>query len=155
MARVTPGARGTGHAVFVVAVLAFQVWFAVDTWRASARVENLMLVLPLTGVALLLGGVILLGIVRSSATPAPDDVPRPIDPRIPLLMLALCAYLGGLLAVGFDLPTFLFLAVSIWLLGERNLWAILIFSVAVTGFCVFGLRAMVSVPVPTLLFPGG
>ncbi len=155
MEKVTLEARGYGHAAFVIAVVAFHFWFAMDAWRASSSLENLMFVVPLTIVAFALGALILVGIFRGAADRPPDDVPRPIDPRIPLLMLALCAYLGGLVSTGFDISTFLFLCASLWLLGERRLWVILLYGSALTAFCVFGLREMVSVPVPTILFPGG
>jgi len=155
MDKVTLEARGYGHAAFVLAVVAFHLWFALDAWRASSSLENLMLVVPLTAVALALSAFILAGILRSAADPPDEDVPRPVDPRIPLLMLALCAYLGGLMSTGFDVSTFLFLCASLWLLGERRIWVILLYGGALTAFCVFGLREMISVPVPTILFPGG
>ena len=145
---------GFGHAALVISILAFHVWFTIDAWQASAKFENLMLVVPLTGLAFVLGLFILFGIVRRGALRHPEDIPRPIDRRIPLLMLALCAYVAGLITVGFDLSTFLFLAISLWLLGERRTWLILVYSATITAFCVFGLRAMVSIPVPTLLISG-
>ena len=141
-----------GHATFVVFVICFHVWFLIDVWGVSSRIEHLMFVVPLASVAFGLGAFILISLYKSLDSQTSQVNPKPIDVRIPLIMSALCAYLVGMVFVGFDLSTFLFLSCSLWLMGERRLWVILFYSFALTVFCVFGLREMVSLPVPTFFF---
>ena len=141
-----------GHATFVVFVICFHVWFLIDAWGVSTRIEHLMFVAPLAFVAFGLGAFILISLYKSLDSQTSQVKPKPIDIRIPLIMFALCAYLVGMVFVGFDLSTFLFLSCSLWLMGERRLWVIFFYSFALTVFCVFGLREMVSLPVPTFFF---
>ena len=141
-----------GHAIFVVFVIVFHVWFLIDVWGVSSRIEHLMFVVPLAFVAFALGVFILISLLGSLGPRSSQINRRPIDIRIPLIMVALCAYLMGMVFVGFDLSTFLFLSYSLWLMGERRLWVIFVYSLALTVFCVFGLREMVSIPVPTFFF---
>ena len=141
-----------GHAIFVVFVIVFHVWFLIDVWGVSSRIEHLMFVVPLAFVAFALGAFILISLLASPGTQSSQINLRPIDIRIPLIMVALCAYLVGMVFVGFDLSTFLFLSYSLWLMGERRFWLICFYSLALAVFCVFGLREMVSIPVPTFFF---
>ena len=141
-----------GHAIFVVFVIVFHVWFLIDVWGVSSRIEHLMFVAPLAFVAFALGAFILISLLGSPQPQSSQINLRPIDIRIPLIMVALCAYLVGMVFVGFDLSTFLFLSYSLWLMGERRLWLIFFYSLALAVFCVFGLREMVSIPVPTFFF---
>ena len=141
-----------GHAIFVVFVIFFHVWFLIDVWGVSSRIEHLMFVVPLAFVAFALGAFILISLLGSLGPQSSQINLRPIDIRIPLIMVALCAYLVGMVFVGFDLSTFLFLSYSLWLMGERRLWLIFFYSLALAVFCVFGLREMVSIPVPTFFF---
>ena len=141
-----------GHAIFVVFVIVFHVWFLIDVWGVSSRIEHLMFVVPLAFVAFALGAFILISLLGSPRPQSSQINLRPIDIRIPLIMVALCAYLVGMVFVGFDLSTFLFLSYSLWLMGERRLWLIFFYSLALAVFCVFGLREMVSIPVPTFFF---
>mgnify|MGYP001409149073 FL=1 len=141
-----------GHAIFVVFVIVFHVWFLIDVWGVSSRIEHLMFVVPLAFVAFVLGAFILISLLGGLGPQSSQINLRPIDIRIPLIMVALCAYLVGMVFVGFDLSTFLFLSYSLWLMGERRLWLIFFYSLALAVFCVFGLREMVSIPVPTFFF---
>ena len=113
-----------GHAIFVVLVIVFHVWFLIDVWGVSSRIEHLMFLVPLAFVASALGTFILFSLLGSRVPRSSQINLRPIDIRIPLIMVALCAYLVGMVFVGFDLSTFLFLSYSLWLMGARRLWLI-------------------------------
>ena len=140
-----------GHLAFVAAVLIFLAWFAVDTWRISSQLQNLMLVVPVAAAGWLVGLYVATDVILRPGRSAPDDSAT-TDLRIPLFMLAVCAYVAALSLTGFDIATFLFLATALYLLGERSLMPVLGYSLAMTAFAVYGLREMVTVPVPTLLF---
>jgi hypothetical protein len=94
-----------------------------------------MFVVPLAFVAFALGAFILISLLGSPGAQSSQINLRPIDIRIPLIMVALCAYLVGMVFVGFDLSTFLFLSYSLWLMGERRLWLICFYSLALAVFC--------------------
>mgnify|MGYP007134769632 CR=1 FL=1 len=46
-------------------VITFHCWFLFDAWLASKKFENLMLVAPLAIVAFVVGGIILVGAIKS------------------------------------------------------------------------------------------
>ena len=52
-----------GHAIFVVFVIGFHVWFLIDVWGVSSRIEHLMFAVPLAFVAFALGAFILISCV--------------------------------------------------------------------------------------------
>ena len=139
-----------GHLAFVFFVITFHCWFLFDAWLASKKFENLMLVAPLAIVAFVVGGIILVGAIKSLNLSSMQNKLTPIDLRIPLLMLLLCAYFFGLLFLTFDISTFLFLVTSLIILGERRTWVIVVYSLVTTTVSVFGLKFMISVPVPTI-----
>jgi len=142
-----------GHVVFVLSSLAFILWFLADAWRASDAFENLMLIVPLTIISVATGFAILVAMLLKWLKGAGDDVLAPIDLRIPAFMLLVVAYVAGLIYTGFDLATFFFILSGLWLLGERNYTIAVIYSATLTALVVFGLREIISIPVPTLLFP--
>tara|TARA_B100000767_G_C19709035_1_gene511886 strand:- start:363 stop:809 length:447 start_codon:yes stop_codon:yes gene_type:complete len=139
-----------GHLAFVFFVISFHCWFLFDAWLASKKFENLMLVVPLATVACVVGGIILVGAIRSSNLSSMENKLASIDSRIPFLMLLLCAYFFCLLFLTFDIATFLFLVTSLIILGERRTWIIVVYSLITTIVSVFGLKFMISVPVPTI-----
>jgi putative tricarboxylic transport membrane protein len=141
-----------GHVALVVAVLGFTLWFLHDTWTASRRPQNLMLVLPVAMLSVVVGIAIIGGMILRWRRNLADGPLPAIDLRIPGLMLLVGAYVAGLLVTGFDLATFLFMASCLWLLGERNHLLVIGYSAAVTVVAVYGLREIVSLPLPTLLF---
>jgi len=76
-----------------------------------------------------------------------------LDWRVPVLMVLVGLYVLIVVTVGLaDLATFVFVAVSLMLLGERRPWAVGAYSAAFTVAVVGGLKVMLSYDVPTLLF---
>jgi len=142
-----------GHVAFVMATLIFVLWFLQDAWRASDRFENLMLIVPVA-VLVVATCVAILGSValRHRQGLRGEELP-PVDLRIPAFMLLVAGYVVGMLFTGFDLATFLFMISCLWLLGERNYLLGVAYSAIITAIAVFGLREMISLPIPTILFP--
>ena len=140
-----------GHSAFIIFVIAFHIWFLLDVQSASNKFENLMLIIPLVTASLIIGLGILVGIVREpTSVSGQNNLPK-IDRRIPLLMIVLCFYFFGLLFLTFDIATFLFIFFSLIILGERKIWVGILYSIIATAIFVFGLKFMISVPVPTVL----
>ena len=117
----------------------------------SNKFENVMLIIPLVTASLIIGLGILVGVVREpTSLSGQNNLPK-IDRRIPLLMIVLCFYFLGLLFLTFDIATFLFIFFSLIILGERKIWVGILYSIISTAIFVFGLKFMISVPVPTVL----
>ena len=140
-----------GHLAFIIFVIAFHFWFLLDVQSASNKFENLMLIIPLVTASLITGLGILVGVVRESTSLSGQNNLPKIDRRIPLLMIVLCFYFFGLLFLTFDTATFLFIFFSLIILGERKIWVGILYSIIATAIFVFGLKFMISVPVPTVL----
>lgn len=145
---------------FATAIAAWCAWYCADAWAATADVENLILILPAAGVALVLYAVIARGCMRAGIPREARSPPRrkPLDPAIggkiagTMAMLMLLAFLGPL--VGFDVATFLYILVMLLLLGERRP---LVLALAPLLFCIaeiWGFNSILSIPLPMLLIPG-
>ncbi len=143
-----------GHVAAVLAMTGFIVWFLNDSWSRSARPQNLMLILPVAAVSVLVGLSILAGTLVRYLRGTGDERLQPVDVRIPGFMLLVAVYVAGLLYTGFDVATFVFVLGCLWLLGERNHLLAVGYAAALTALTVYGLREIVSLPVPTLLFSG-
>jgi putative tricarboxylic transport membrane protein len=139
------GQRGS-EALLLAVVAGFAIWLAQDAARRSPSFENLVLVVPVA--VLLVGLSLMLAIAawRRPAEPGSGGV---------LKVLALLALLVGLVAgldtIGFDISSFLFLVAATWLLGERNLLRILLFSAITTAAVVLSLEFMLPFEMNNLL----
>lgn len=71
-------------------------------------------------------------------------------------MLAMGAMLGlyvfGLNVVGFDVASFVFMVASMLLCGERRPLALIAFPAILTFVTIYGFKALMPYPMPTLLF---
>ncbi|MYZ46587.1 tripartite tricarboxylate transporter TctB family protein [Propylenella binzhouense] len=148
------------HLAFLAAITACAALYMLDAWRVSHRVENLIVIVPFGAAAIVL---CLLIAARLLRTAEDDDTPaaaeaaeapgRALWPRImPLVVMALIgAYAFLLEIVGFDIVTFAFVALSLLVQGDRNLPRVLVFSAVFTFVVIWGSKAILSVPIPTLL----
>lgn len=148
-----------GHLAFVLAVAAFCAWYWFDTRASSASVQNLLVIQPAAIVALLLCAAIAIRTVRIERVQAPEGR-RPAasllrasgELRGALFAVLLGAYVAGVLFVGFDLATFIFLAGGMFVLGERRPAVLAGFSALLALALSYGFKVMLSVPVPTVVF---
>ena len=165
-------AGGVGHLVLLAGFSAFAIWYALDAWRAQAKVENMLLIGP---VALIVLGIMAFQAARQiirlrsearagggadSDGPlhAPEaDVGRVASLRArygaPLSAIGLGLYVIALPLIGFDVATAVFVMCNMLLQGERNPFIIAAFSLLVATLPVIAIEAMLSVPVPTLVLP--
>lgn len=141
-----------GHIVFVLSALAFILWFLADAFRALSAFQNLMLIVPVAVISVVTGAAILTAVLLKWRQGVADEVLPPVDLRIPAFMLLVVSYVIALAFTGFDLATFLFTLFGLLLLGERNYAVTVIYSAILTAVVVYGLREIISIPVPTLLF---
>jgi len=138
----------------ILALFVLSAWYLWDSWRASTHVYNLIFVLPLTLATLALCSVAFL---RELLAPSAAAVEAEQESEAGTLtaMSLFAGYVVTLPLLGFDVGTFVFLALFLWASGEKKWhWALgysLVFASAAALFFSY----MLPYPMPMLLLPGG
>ena len=153
--------RPRGHLALLAGFIVFVVWYLTDSIRASDQITNLLLIGPVSVLALAIAAGLLLRVSREeplppdkrndTAAPAPRE--RAWRHRYgPLAsMIAMVVYVGLLPWVGFDLATSCFVAANMWIYGERNPVLIMVYSVFLGIVVSATMKHLLFVPIPTLL----
>ena len=147
-----------GHMALAVSITLFCIWYLFDARTASPNIQNMLLIFPATILAIALFLVIVAqevkvsrvqGVEARSGASLSFHWPDLDRMRLPLFMGLLGVYVFTMEGVGFDLATFLFLALSLALQGERR-WIWLIgFSLVFALFVTWVFKAMIPEPIPT------
>lgn len=135
--------------LFVLLVLAaMTALYCYDAISASTHVYNLVMVLPLTVLVL---GLCLAQFVVAVRSGEPEaESAENVRDVLPVMML-FTAYVVSLNWLGFDIGTLLFMAVFLWMQGERR-WPWLIgYSVAFAFVLTYFFQQMLPYPMPTLI----
>lgn len=134
----------------LMALAGLAAWYCLDAYRASTHIVNLILILPVAVLLLMLCLLEFIGQLIGKNKPLENL--DPITSVIPVITL-FSAYVLSLAWLGFDVGTFLFVALFLWLHGERRWqWAIgygFVFAVLVALF----FSSMLPYPMPMLLLP--
>jgi putative tricarboxylic transport membrane protein len=137
--------------LMIVGLSGFTIWYLLDAWSASSKIENLMLIVPIVILTLVMCSIELVKQLRQGVTQEHHDR-EPTKSVAPIIGL-FSIYVISLEWVGFDLATVFFVAAFLWLQGERRLfWVIgysLCFGILVTLFFSY----MLPYPMPMSLFP--
>lgn len=165
-----------GHLTVLVVIAGATLWYNLDARAVSTDLNNLLLLQPVAIVTLLL----CLFVAPQCFTFVTDDQ-KPLPPartaesdagasegaaappptagaegRDLAKMLAMGGLLGlyvfSLGTIGFDVATFLFMVAAMVLCGERRPLALAAFPAAVTFVTIYGFKALMPYPMPTLLF---
>lgn len=153
-------ARSRAGLVLATAMTGWCVWYSIDTYGASASIQNLIFVAPATAVVVLLYLILLAqaAIGRRNEEPAPaDDAGRggmPAGDEV-LRPLALMAFLGAyaflLPVIGFDVATALLIGGGLIVLGERRPLFVIAYSLGFAGVVVAAFKYMLTLDMPTLV----
>ena len=138
--------------------LLIAVWYLLDAYRASARTENLLLILPAAIVVILLCcwiiGSFLVHALRKTDFYRQRCSEEPKERKPVSVFGAMCilaAYVLSMDWIGFDAATFLFMMALMFLQGERRIFWLsgfsLVFAVLVSLFFEY----MIPYPMPMLL----
>lgn len=141
-----------GHLALLAVIATVIVAYWIDTRAASTRTVNLLLVQP----ASIFGLVLVLCIVpqcfRHVEHPeASSDETLGDLGKVFSLMAAFIAFALSLETVGFDVATFAFMVVGLFLCGERNWLLNLGFSAVFTATLIWGYGAIIPFPFPLTL----
>lgn len=151
-----PGTRRViewGHVALLAVFSAVVIAYLLDARRVSTKIGNLLLVEPASIIALVLVLLVLPQVLVSRAARSPDER---WEERFKVLRVAALAAAFGLMVffmerIGFDVATFLFVAVGLFICGERKLWLIALFSAVFTAAVIYGYQLLVPYPFPLLV----
>jgi len=142
-----------GHLALLAAIVGVVVAYLLDARATSLRTNNLLLVQPVAILALVLAALVLPQIVRRlPADEAPDAGARRRARaellRIGLLAIAFGGFVFSLERIGFDVATFVFVALGLWICGERRPWVVGLYAAVFTASIIFGYQQLVPYPFP-------
>ena len=148
-------------AALALALAALCLAYLWDAYGASSRMTNLILIRP---AALICTALVLAVAIRAvhrivlsrRSAQAPDmttDLDMAQVRQMIALMASFAAYVAVMSRIGFDLATFLFMAVGLVILNERRPLVVIVYSLAFTALNIW-LAKFTSYGVP-LLIEGG
>ncbi len=131
-------------------LLSLVLWYFWDAYNASTQVLNLILIVPVTGLLLILCLIEFISQIRNSdrETPALD----PVSSIVPVVSL-FALYVATLPWLGFDVGTFLFVSLFLWLHGERRWQWALGYGLCFASLIALFFSEMLPYPMPMLLLP--
>jgi len=160
-----------GHIGLLALFILGTLVFLYDTLSESFRLENVIVILPVSALVIVLCSVQVIRQVLRTKSQRGDALGPSLDHkkieelaaeiapkrwiesvRIPAFMVLLGLYILGLVYVAFDFSTFSFLFLALWLQGEKHLLFGAIYAAFLAWALTLGLSYMVPFPFPTLFF---
>jgi Tripartite tricarboxylate transporter TctB family len=148
------------HLAFATAIAVWCAWFCQDAWHAQQDVENLIMIVPASILAMILYVVVAAGCFH--VVPAEDQ--NPVAPRRPLApgiagkitgtMALLGAYVTCAPLFGFDVASFVYILAMLLLLGERRILILVLVPAVFCAIVIYCFNTVLATPLPLLLFPG-
>jgi len=136
--------------IVLLALSASIIWYLVDAYLASNHIINLILIVPISIVALIL---CVIEFIKQflGKLPAPKNLEsvRSVLPVISLFVV----FVLSLEWLGFDVGTMLFVGAFLWLHGERRIAWIFGYSIAFGLLLSLFFSNMLPYPMPMLLLP--
>lgn len=155
-----PNTRRTvdwGHLALLLLICGVVIAYLLDARATSLKANNLLLVEPAAIIALILAAMVLPQCFRRKQIEEADgEAATPKESwldlgKVAALAAAFGAFAISLETVGFDVATFVFTALGIYICGERRVWLIALFSAAFTAAIVYGYQLLVPYPFPLLV----
>jgi len=153
-----------GHLAFLTLIAAYISWFLYDAISVSRSVNNILLVAPVGVFGLFMALLVFPQCLKRADAAVVEDKPEEYDPLAPKLptersQVVRMLLLGGahgllvlfLVYIGFDVAIFLFAAAAMAICGERRPLYLIGVPAAITIVGIYGFRALMSFPMPTLL----
>ncbi|WP_114965057.1 tripartite tricarboxylate transporter TctB family protein [Alkalilacustris brevis] len=139
-----------GHLLLLAFIAGSILYYWLDARAVSLRPNNLILVQPTAILALLL---VLAVVPQCFPRLSEEEIERGTEPlshfaRIGALIASFTAFALSLETIGFDVATWLFMIVGLYICGERRWWLNLIFSTVFTVLLIYGYGAIIPFPFP-------
>ena len=146
-----------GHLLLLLGIAAVVIAYLLSARARSLNIQNLLLVQPAAIIALLLVLAIVPQCFRRDAAAAVDE--GPVVRRAKLIELlkvgAMAAGFGAfafsLERIGFDIASYFFLAVGLYICGERRWWVLLVYPALFTAVLIWGFRMLIPYPLFTTI----
>jgi hypothetical protein len=139
---------------FATAIVAWVVWFCWDAWRASAAVENVILIVPVSIAAVILYLFVAVGCFHR-LDDAQDTRPserEPLPPGIAVKIVGSMALLGAFVVagphIGFDIASFAYMLAMMAFGGERRIPALLLVPILFSVTVIYFFSTVLSTPLP-------
>ena len=134
----------------LLGLLAITLWYLWDAVQASTQILNLILIAPVAVIITLLCAVEFIQQLRGRGREDPKL--EPVTAIVPVVSLFVF-YVITLPWLGFDVGTFLFVSLFLWLHGERRLAWVLGYSFCFASLIALFFSQMLPYPMPMLLLP--
>lgn len=148
------------HLAFATAIAGWIVWYCWDAWHANAAVENLILILPASVIAVVLYLFVVLGSIKRAKQPV-KKAPSPVESasqktamKIAGSMVALAGFVIAAPFIGFDVASFAYILIMMVFLGERRIAVLLIFPLLFSVVVIYSFGTLLSTPLPVLILRG-
>lgn len=142
--------------VVVILLALFVCWYTWDAYHASSAVENLVLIAPISLIALVLCLMEFARQLIDEPTTRQDDAPRfkedDLKSVLPVIGL-FSIYVFSLETLGFDIATTLFVGLFLWIQKERRLVWLIGYSVAFGLLMSTFFAQMLPYPMPMTVLP--
>lgn len=148
------------HLAFATAIAAWCIWFCQDAWRAQRDVENLIMIVPASLLAVILYLFVAAGCCRivrqpEQAAASPRQPLRPgMATKIAGTMALLVAYVIAAPLIGFDLVSFAYILAMLLFLGERRILVLLLVPSLFCAIAIYCFDTILATPLPLLFFAG-
>jgi len=142
-----------GHLALLLLICGVVVAYLLDARATSLKINNLLLVEPAAIIALILAAFVLPQCFQRKSEDGEGALDSPPESwrnlaKVAALAAAFGAFALSLEIAGFDVATFLFVALGLYICGERKLWVIGLFSAVFTLVIVYGYQMLVPYPFP-------
>ncbi len=148
-----------GHLALAGFIASFCLWYLNDARSSSPRADNLLLILPASLLAIVLFVIIVVKEIKLvRIAPDVDSVVETTgrgpaiasNLHVPAFMGIMGMYVLSMPYIGFDVATFLFMASSLLIQGERR-WPVIVgFSLVFAVLVTWSFKMILSAPVPTM-----
>jgi hypothetical protein len=137
-----------GHLALLALIGGVVIAYLLDARATSLRANNLLLVQPASILALILAALVVPQCFRRVAPDAPDAPTETLGDlgKVAALAAAFGAFAISLEIVGFDVATFAFMVIGLYICGERRWWLNLAFSIVFTVLLIYGYGAIIPFP---------
>jgi hypothetical protein len=142
--------------LFATGLMGWIAWFCRDAWLSDNAIENLILIVPASAVALLLYLFVAAGCFKPVETATPASPRTLIAPGLAwkiggsMVLLAGFAVAGPL--IGFDVASFVYLLAMLLLLGERRIWVLVLAPLIFSALAIYCFGTLLATPLPMLFF---
>lgn len=145
---------------FATGISSWVGWYCWDAWHASSATANMILILPVSGAAIVLFFFVAAGCLKAvEGAVSRPELPRDLSTRASAVrvagsMLLFVAFVVIGPVVGFDVACFAFLLAMLVFLGERRILVLLLFPLLFTVAVIFCFGTLLASPLPVMFLKG-